>query len=61
MVPLGGRLVTERLVPAGVVLLLDVARDEPSELHGGLVLACPQALALEVPEPPFDDHAVDPC
>ena len=61
MVPLAGGLVPERLVPPRVVVLLHVARDEPPELGGRLVLVGPQALALEAAEPPLHDHVVDPA
>ena len=46
---------------AGVVVLLDVGGDEPSELGGGLVLAYPHALGLEAAEPSLDDDVVDPA
>ncbi len=48
----------QRLVRAGGVVLLDVARDEPAELGRRFVLADPHALALEAAEPPLHDHVV---
>ena len=61
MAPLSRRVEAERLVAPRVVVLLHVARDEPSELGGSLVLAYPHALGLEAAEPPLDDDVVDPA
>ena len=61
IVPLGRRVVAERLVRPCVVVLVDVGGDEPPELGGRPALAYPHALRLEAAEPPLDDDVVDPA